>query len=109
MIKCQPDARESSVFPAGFAVFYFFFRSSSRSSGSSFVPFSSFGNQPPDKGPEEPTKVIRLRPEEEEKTDNREMYVDAKKRKSVDVEITLLINCPDLRKLERIMEVIANI
>lgn len=48
------------------------------------------------------------------KTDSGEMYLDAKQgkaggRESGDVEITLTISCPDLRKLERIMEAIANI
>jgi len=42
------------------------------------------------------------------------MYVDAKQRKaggreSWDVEITLTISCPDLRKLERILEAIADV
>lgn len=61
---------------------------------------ASFGKQPPDKGPEEPTEVIHLRPEEEGKAGGRE---------SGDVEIMLTISCPDLRKLERIMEAIANV
>lgn len=65
---------------------------------------ASFGKQPPDKGPEE-----------EEKTDNGEMYINNAKqrktggRKSVDVEITLTINFPGLRKPERIIEAIANV
>ena len=58
---------------------------------------------PPDKGPEEGKK-----------TDNGEMYVDVRQRKaggreSGDVEITLTISCTDLRKLERIVEAIADV
>lgn len=44
---------------------------------------ASFGKQPPDKGPEEPAEVIHLRPEEEGKTENGEMYVDAKQGKAI--------------------------
>ncbi len=75
---------------------------------------ASFGKQPPDEGPEEPTEVIHFRPEEEEKTDNGEIYVDDKQRnaggrESGDVEITMTISCPDPRKLARIMEAIADV
>lgn len=44
---------------------------------------ASFGKQPPDKGPEEPAEVIRLRSEEEGKTENGEMYVDAKQGQAI--------------------------
>jgi hypothetical protein len=93
-----------------------------RSRGISYNTFSrwkqrhpaSFGKEPSDKGPEEPTEVIHLRPEGEKETDNDRMYRSAEQRKdgereSGDVEITLTISCPDLRKLERIMEAIANV
>jgi hypothetical protein len=93
-----------------------------RSRGISYNTFSrwkqrhpaSFGKEPSDKGPEEPTEVIHLRPEGEKETDNGEMYVNAKQRKaggrkSGDVEIMLTISCRDLRKPERIMEAIANV
>lgn len=73
---------------------------------------ASFGKQPPNKGPEEPAEVIRLRPEEE--VANQGMYGNADQntaggRESGDVEITLTISCPDPRKLARIMEAIADV
>ena len=66
------------------------------------------------KGSEEQREVIHLRPEGEKENANGEMYIDAKQgkdggRESGDVEITLMISCTDLMKLERIMEAIANV